>query len=126
MEVDTNVCIEMHQLDPRKTLISPVVKSRGARFLDMVRQNNINTSPKTSSSRKSFSSSISNENRDGNQRDQDYLKFSSDKKFNPKASPSSSILSKRKASTDALITSPFSTSSKVDIKLFFLPFVMSI
>ncbi|CAO1297113.1 unnamed protein product [Diamesa tonsa] len=35
----------MHALKSSKTLISPVVKSRGARFLDMVRQSNIKTSP---------------------------------------------------------------------------------
>ncbi|CAO1368958.1 unnamed protein product [Diamesa serratosioi] len=109
MEVETNSCIEMHALDPRKSLISPVVKSRGARFLDMVRQNNINTSP---SSRKSYSGSKSKENKDGTQNDQTYFKFSSEKKFNPKASPSSSILIKRKASIDAIATSPFSFSAK--------------
>lgn len=113
MEVDANLCIERHALDPRKMLISPVVKSRGARFLDMVRLNNLNTSPKTSSSRKSFSDSMSKENKDDNYTDKTYFKFSSDKKFNPKASPSSSILSKRKASTDDLLTSPFSSSAKV-------------
>ncbi|CAO1297091.1 unnamed protein product [Diamesa tonsa] len=112
MEVDTNTCIEQHVLDPRKILVSPVVKSRGARFLDMVRQNNLNTSPKTSSIRKSFSDSMSKENKDENHKDQTYFKFSSDKKFNPKASPSSSILSKRKACADDLITSPFSSSAK--------------
>lgn len=113
MEVDTNACIEQHALDPRKMLISPVVNSRGARFLDMVRQNNLTTSPKTSSVRKSFSDSMSKENKYENNKDQTYFKFSSDKKFNPKASPSSSILSKRKACTDDLITSPFSSSAKV-------------
>lgn len=112
MEVDANLCIERHALDPRKMLISPVVKSRGARFLDMVRQNNLNTSPKTSSSRKSFSDSMSKENKDDNHTDKIYFKFSSDKKFNPNASPSSSILSKRKAADD-LLTSPFSSSAKV-------------
>lgn len=80
--------------------------SRGARFLDLVKQNKINVSPQLT---KRFSDAKTNL-----EDDKDYLTLSSQVKHNPDASPVSSILSKRK--TDTLITtpdSPFGSSAKV-------------
>lgn len=45
MEVLAKNCNQLHALKSTKAMISPVVKSRGARFLDMVRQSNLKTSP---------------------------------------------------------------------------------
>lgn len=100
---------------------SPVLSaSRGARLIDLVKQNKINISPQlTLKTQRRFSLNepsfkdapkprlaIPNE-------EKDYLKFSNQLKFDPNASPSSSILSKRKGDAETPDQSPFGSSSKV-------------
>lgn len=99
---------------------SPVFSaSRGARLIDLVKQNKINISPQLrQKTQRRFSLNepffkdapkprlaIPNE--------EDYLKFSNQLKFDPNASPSSSILSKRKGDAETPDQSPFGSSSKV-------------
>lgn len=78
-----------------------IIASRGARFLDLVRQNKLNVSPQLTKVK-----SIAKE-------EKNYLKLSA-KKFDPDASPTSSILSKRKAEPDS---SPLTSSAKVRKKM---------
>lgn len=96
---------------------SPIIMAgRGARFLDLVRQNKLNVSPQLSKRRLSiqdFFTSQSKELENSKTKnkaleEKDYLKFSSTLKYNPDASPSSSILSKRKLEADS---SPLSNSA---------------
>lgn len=101
-----------------------IIASRGARFLDLVRQNKLNVSPQLSKRRFSLNEAITKEmkERDEKQKngsgtsekenkEKDYLKFNSSLRiFDPNASPSSSILSKRKAEPDS---SPLTGSAKV-------------
>lgn len=49
----------------------------------------------------------------GGEEKKDYFEFSSEKKFNPSASPSSSILSKRKAELATPDSTPVTSSAKV-------------
>lgn len=79
------------------TKSSPIIASRGARFLDLVRQNKLNVSPQLTKVRNEENS-------------KEYLKFSAKKQFDPDASPTSSILIKRKAEPDS---SPLTSSAKV-------------
>jgi hypothetical protein len=102
-------------------LISPVIKthkSRGARFLDLVKQNKINVSPQLSK-RLSVNKNLINDlmKKDGESRDEGYLKFKSTIP-DPLSSPSSSILSKSKRKAieqDRMETpdSPANNSAKV-------------
>jgi hypothetical protein len=85
------------------------VSSRGARFLDLVRQNKLNVSPQMKARRFSLLSE-ERKNREKENKEKDYFKFNSSSPFNPEASPSSSILSKRKAEADS---SPLTSSAKV-------------
>lgn len=108
-------------LDARK-VVSPITSSRGARFLDLVRQNKINVSPQlTKKNRSSVNESIARELKDReayktikqeyeDREKNNYLQFSDVARFDPEASPNSSILSKRKSVADS---SPLSFSSKV-------------
>lgn len=108
---------------------SPVLTaSRGARLIDLVKQNKLNISPQLSlKTQRRFSSNeptfkdapkprlaIPNE-------ENDYLKFSNQLKFDPNASPSSSILSKRKGDADTPDQSPFGSSSKVSLDAVYYP-----
>jgi hypothetical protein len=90
------------------------VSSRGARFLDLVMQNKLNVSPQLSKARRfsllTESEKIKNRETEKENKEKDYLKFNSSNPFNPEASPSSSILSKRKAEADS---SPLTSSAKV-------------
>jgi hypothetical protein len=114
MEVDNKTGCTNNSKDCRKEIVSPVIRggSRGAKFLDLVRQNNISISPKTSKAVLSLSEITPKDIKD-HQKENKYFKFSSDTKFNPNASPRSSILStKRKIKTPE--KSPFlSASAKV-------------
>lgn len=87
------------------------VSSRGARFLDIVMANKLTVSPQLS---RRFS--LNEMKRDGKLKSEkkEYLKFNSESPFNPEASPSSSILSKRKAEADS---SPSTSSMKVRKKM---------
>lgn len=100
---------------------SPIIMGgRGLRFLDLVRQNKLNVSPQLNKRRLSIQDAIQHElkERDYTKHKQDvveekdYLKFSSSLRYDPAASPSSSILSKRKAE-DTPESSPLSSSVKV-------------
>lgn len=77
---------------------SPIVMaSRGARFLDLVRQNKLNVSPQlTLKANRRFSLDACRKTPTNGAKKTEYLNFSSETKFNPDASPSSGILSKRK------------------------------
>ncbi|KAG5677907.1 hypothetical protein PVAND_007623 [Polypedilum vanderplanki] len=100
-------------------LISPAIKnssSRGARFLDLVKQNKLNVSPQLSkrlSVNKNVMKSLMEKN--DSKKEDDYLKFSNQLP-NLNSSPSSSILSKRKAadqeSNVAPDSSPMGNSAK--------------
>jgi len=83
-------------LDARRILISPIVKSRGARFLDLVRQNKLNVSPQLKK-RISLTEAAA-EQKAEEICEKDFLKITNSP-FNPLASPSSGILSKRKNDT---------------------------
>lgn len=87
---------------------SPIVlQSRGARFLDLVRQNKLNVSPQlTVKANRRFSLDARQMTTPKNDK-KEYFNFSSEVKFNPDASPSSGILMKRKAEND----SPANSSS---------------
>lgn len=103
-----------------------IIASRGARFLDLVRQNKLNVSPQLEKRRHSISDAFTKElkerdeklknggsNSEKENKEKDYLKFNSSLKiFDPNASPSSSILSKRKAESSSPLTSA-SGSAKV-------------
>lgn len=100
---------------------SPIIiaSSRGARFLDLVKQNKLNVSPQLSKRRFSLCDAFKKDRNEAQQKknapeEKDYLKFSSQLKFNPNASPSSSILSKRKAEAPTPDSSPLASSSKVN------------
>lgn len=109
----------------QEPLMSPVFTgSRGARFVHLVNQKVLNVSPQMSKLNKQRRSSVSGGEMMRHRQfenildvKKDYLEFSSEKKFNPNASPSSSILSKRKAEFAAPDSTPLSTSAKVNSKL---------
>ena len=108
----------------KKSLISPVImKSRGARFLDLVKNNKLNVSPQLNK-RISGKNSLM-EKFNVKKENPDYLKFS-DKSPNLNLSPSSSILSKRKPSRVETPDSPSQNSAKVilSILLKFLKFLI--
>lgn len=96
---------------------SPIlISSRGARFLDLVKQNKLNVSPQLNKRRFSMCEGFSKDRNEAKLKqdipeEKDYLKFSSQLKFNPDASPSSSILSKRKAESQTPDPSPLPSSS---------------
>jgi hypothetical protein len=79
------------------------MSSRGAKFLDLVRQNRINVSPQlTIKANRRFSLNDAMKKTPINEvKKPEYLHFSSEVKFNPDASPSSGILSKRKAENES-------------------------
>ena len=83
------------------------VSSRGARFLDLVKANKLTVSPQLTR-RFSLNEMKRDEKLKSESKTKDYLKFNSCNPFNPEASPSSSILSKRKAEADS---SPLTSSS---------------
>lgn len=86
-----------------------VIQSRGARFLDLVRQNKLNVSPQlTVKANRRFSLDARHTTTPKNEK-KEYFNFSSEVKYNPDASPSSGILMKRKADND----SPANSSNKV-------------
>ena len=100
MEVLAKNCNQLHSLKSTKTLISPVVKSRGARFLDMVRQSNLKTSPIITNSQIPASDVALKktvEPQTPNKKNKTNFDFKSGNKFNPKSSP---ISSKRKVQED--------------------------
>lgn len=91
---------------------SPIVmSSRGARFLDLVLQNKLNVSPQlTIKANRRFSLDARTATTPRNNK-KEYFNFSSEVKFNPDASPSSGILSKRKSED-----SPANSSNKVRLE----------
>lgn len=100
---------------------SPIVMGgRGARFLDLVKQNKLNVSPQLNNKRRfsmcdAYSRNVENfKPKQVASEAKSYLKFSSQSKFDPAASPSSSILSKRKAESQTPDSSPLASSSKVN------------
>jgi hypothetical protein len=106
----------------QEPMMSPVfVGSRGARFVHLVNQKVLNVSPqlnKLNKKQRRFSLSVDlmrprHENTVDEKKD--YFEFSSDKKFNPSASPRSSILSKRKAEFATPDSTPLTSSAKVII-----------
>jgi hypothetical protein len=115
---------------------SPIVMaSRGARFLDLVRQNKLNISPQLNkltnkrrfsmfeddilNKRRSMNETLDkeskerDENKQKREEEKEYLSFSSSLKYNPNASPSSSILSSSKRKADESIDASPLTSAKV-------------
>lgn len=99
---------------------SPIEASgRGARFLSLVKQNKLNVSPQLVNKRRFSACKALLADRDEAKPNQDtcdskeYLKFSTQIKFDPDASPSSSILSKRKADPGIPEVSPLTSSMKV-------------
>lgn len=95
-----------------------IASGRGARFVDLVKQKQLNVSPQPSQRRFSLCEAFINDRNKAQQKlnapeEKDYLKFSSQLKFNPNASPSSSILSKRKAEAPTPDSSPLASSAKV-------------
>lgn len=98
---------------------SPIEASgRGARFLSLVKQNKLNVSPQLVHKRR-FSMCDRFEDRDGAKHKnsfelKEYLQFSVQIKHDPDASPSSSILSKRKADSGTSYISPLTSSMKVN------------
>lgn len=95
-----------------------IIASRGARFLDLVKQNKLNISPQLTKRRFSMCEAFVKDRNEAKSKldapeEKDYLKFSSQLKFNPDASPSSSILSKRKAESQTPDSSPLVNSAKV-------------
>ena len=90
--------------------------SRGLKFLDLVRQNKLNVSPQLSAKRRMSMDVMFKEKSSDLQHpkaDTKYLQFSGTQ-HDPNASPSSSILSKRKLEADS---SPHNSSAKVNISL---------
>ncbi|CRK86211.1 CLUMA_CG000097, isoform A [Clunio marinus] len=85
----------------QSNMISPLLNSsRGARFLDLVRQKTPNLSPQIEESKniKISASKIKEEkSKNENEGDSNFLTFSSELKYNPNASPRSSILSKKRS-----------------------------
>ena len=83
----------------KRSFISPAIKnqhSRGARFLDLVKQNKLNVSPQLNKKLTANKNIIKDLMEKGSKKDDEYLKFSNDLP-DLSSSPSSSILSKRKA-----------------------------
>ena len=101
---------------------SPIhISSRGARFVDLVKQNKLLVSPQLVNKRRKdrrFSMGDAhlkdrdNSNRKNASTPMEYLKFSTQIKYDPDASPSTSILSKRKADNGIPVT-PLTSSMKV-------------
>jgi hypothetical protein len=86
--------------------------SRGARFLDLVRNNKINVSPQLMKKVK-HSNLMSMKREEGNNsNNRDYLKLSTEMP-DLTSSPSNSILSKRKAMCESTPESPMNNSAKV-------------
>ena len=111
MEVVAKSCSQMHSLKSLKPRISPVVKSRGARFLDMVWQSNLTTSPKISNSQPSVNGvkiKEQSEPKTPNKKIQPNIDSRNDNKFNPKSSP---VSSKRKVQSENTNISPFMANS---------------
>lgn len=99
--------MEVHQ----RKLISPIIKSnsRGARFLDLVKNNKLNVSPQLTKRISLHGKNLME--RTERKPDPEYLKFSSTPNLN--SSPSSSILSKRKSVIETP-DSPSQNSAKVN------------
>lgn len=114
MEVASKNCSQMLALKPTKSLMSPVVKSRGARFLDMVRQSNLKTSPQiTIPQSPATEVSLKGTGEPKTPSKKHILPHQESKcdRFNPKSSPTSS---KRKIPSDTVNNSPsMSQSAKV-------------
>lgn len=96
----------------KMNLISPVIingGSRGLKFLDLVKSNKLNVSPQLNKRMNSNKNIVKDlmKRKD----DESYLKFSNNVP-NPTSSPSSSILSKRKAVIETP-DSPMDNSAKV-------------
>ena len=97
---------------------SPIIKShsRGARFLDLVKNNKLNISPQLTKRRLSLNINASKDLMERSEKkaeSRDYLKFSNIAP-NLMASPSSGILSKRKS---AVIETPDSPSQNNSAKV---------
>lgn len=101
---------------------SPVLSaSRGARFLDLVKQNKLNVSPQLNSKQKRRFSlcdiMTESKKKDGQvvaPNNKEYLTLSANVKHNPHASPSSGILSKKRQA-DTSESSPLTSSAKVSL-----------
>lgn len=117
MEVLAKNCNQLHALKSTKTMISPVVKSRGARFLDMVRQSNLKTSPIVTNTPITVTEISLNgigEPKTPIEKNKSNLESISENKFNPKSSP---VSSKRRVKDDNSNSSPLmSNSTKVCFK----------
>jgi hypothetical protein len=111
--------IESASNNPRKVLVSPIVKSRGRVFLELVKQNKLNVSPQLSNKFKQKlikceEVAVINEKKDGHGD-----VFLPNVHFDPNSSPSSGILSKRKQIQANTPDSPTNASAKV-LKTFYL------
>lgn len=100
---------------------SPVLSaSRGARFLDLVKQNKLNVSPQLNSKQQrrfslcDFMTESKKKDVQMVPPNKEYLTLSANVKHNPHASPSSGILSKKRHA-DTSESSPLTSSAKVTL-----------
>lgn len=111
MEAVAKSSSQMHALKVTKILISPVVKSRGARFLDMVRQSNVPKIENLQTPAWDSSLKVTGEPKtpiNKHKLNLPHEESKSQNKFNPKSSPTSS---KRKVQGDTLNNSPSTSNS---------------
>lgn len=93
-------------------LVSPVIKhSRGARFLDLVKNNKLNVSPQLNK-RLSVNKNVVKDLMEKSEKKEDYLKFSVGTP-SLSSSPSSGILSKRKQTMETPDSPSTQNSAKV-------------